>query len=482
MTTISVQFKGETCSLAVREDATVGQLQAQIESRFNVQPDAQRLFQKRRRVDCSDVTRLLTDVCDCTSSLLLMAGASAAQIEDMKTTQDAVEKEMKIRESRRVVNIGKKNEAFAAQEAASTTYRFHRIEPLKQFADVDKAREILEKLANDRGILAAMAKHKWSVGILAEMPPDGKVGVDPVCVLGLNQNKGQKILLRLRTDDLLGFRKFLSIKKVLYHELAHNVHSEHDSKFYQLMRLIEKECNELDWTRSHGAAVGGAQAMVDGENFSESRSGVGHRLGGGSAGTSRLLNETILASIPLPQPELRKQPAVPTQSEPTVSEKPSISVSASENVTMEDTEAHESDPSSHEPVLPHTPQPKVEQLEKTVDEEVATFAMSDRERRIHDAVRHLQVHYNGETIAKAVSLLHKIISNIITHPADAKFRSIRKANRLFDGQVAKFPECLEFLLALGFEDQSDKLVLVREDPALLWIGRSTLEVLLSAAA
>ena len=50
---------------------------------------------------------------------------------------------------------------------------------------------------------------RWSVGVLAEMPADGKVGVDPVCVLGMNQNKGQKILLRLRTDDLLGFRKYL---------------------------------------------------------------------------------------------------------------------------------------------------------------------------------------------------------------------------------------------------------------------------------
>ncbi|RLN55779.1 hypothetical protein BBP00_00008334 [Phytophthora kernoviae] len=360
MTTIDVQFKGETHSIALTKDTivTVAELQVQIESRFNVQPDAQRLFQKRRRVDCSDVTLPLADVCDCTSSLLLMAGASAAQIEDMKVTQDAMKKEMKIRESRRVVNIEKKNQAFVAQEAVSTTYRFHVIEPLKQFADADKAREILEKLANDRGILAVMAKYKWSVGVLAEMPPDGKVGVDPVCVLGLNQNKGQKILLRLRTDDFLGFRKFLSIKKVIFHELSHNVHSEHDSKFYQLMRLIEKECNELDWTSSHG----------------------------------------------------------------------------------------------------------------------------DRERRIHDAVRHLQVHYNADTIAKAVSLLHKIISNIITHPADAKFRSIKKANRLFEGQVARFPECLEFLLALGFEDQSDKFVLVREDPALLWIGRSTLEVLLSAAA
>ena len=53
-----------------------------------------------------------------------------------------------------------------------------------------------------------------------------------VCVMGLNENHGQRILLRLRTDDLKGFRKILSIKQVLCHELAHNVHSEHDNNFY----------------------------------------------------------------------------------------------------------------------------------------------------------------------------------------------------------------------------------------------------------
>lgn len=40
------------------------------------------------------------------------------------------------------------------------------------------------------------------------MPIPGKVGISPVCILGLNVNKGQEILLRLRTDDLKG--------KVLY--------------------------------------------------------------------------------------------------------------------------------------------------------------------------------------------------------------------------------------------------------------------------
>lgn len=34
-----------------------------------------------------------------------------------------------------------------------------------------------------------------------------QVGVSKTCVMGLNQNHGQKILLRLRTDDLKGFRK-----------------------------------------------------------------------------------------------------------------------------------------------------------------------------------------------------------------------------------------------------------------------------------
>ncbi|CAM9409290.1 unnamed protein product [Laminaria digitata] len=56
--------------------------------------------------------------------------------------------------------------------------------------------------------------------------------------MGLNQNHGQKILLRLRTDDLKGFRKVLSIRKVLFHELAHNDISEHDDSFYRLMRQV----------------------------------------------------------------------------------------------------------------------------------------------------------------------------------------------------------------------------------------------------
>ena len=55
------------------------------------------------------------------------------------------------------------------------------------------------------------------------MPPEGKVGVSPVCILGVNINAGQEISLRLRTDDLRGFRRYDRIRETLIHELAHMV-------------------------------------------------------------------------------------------------------------------------------------------------------------------------------------------------------------------------------------------------------------------
>lgn len=100
-------------------------------------------------------------------------------------------------------------------------------------------------------------KHRWRIGIMTEMAPVGYVGVSPKCILGFNkvkssskrmkihllvslfyfllsfwfvlslltpvlalQNHGEEISLRLRTDDLKGFRKYESIKKTLLHELV----------------------------------------------------------------------------------------------------------------------------------------------------------------------------------------------------------------------------------------------------------------------
>ncbi|XP_023754400.1 uncharacterized protein LOC111902817 [Lactuca sativa] len=150
-----------------------------------------------------------------------------------------------------------------------------------------EALRLMHTLAADRGIVAVMNKHKWRVGIMTEMAPEGYVGVSPVCILGLNKNKGEEISLRLRTDDLKGFRKYQSIKKTLLHELAHMVFSEHDAKFYALDKQLNLEANSLDWTRSTGHTLSGSHTNQQYEpNFHVENHKFSHKLGGNSSNSS----------------------------------------------------------------------------------------------------------------------------------------------------------------------------------------------------
>lgn len=80
-----------------------------------------------------------------------------------------------------------------------------------------------------------MKKHKWNVGTLQELSPSERT------ILGFNRNYGQLISLRLRTNDMEGFRHYPEIRKVLLHELTHNVWGEHDDNFHRLNRQLNKE-------------------------------------------------------------------------------------------------------------------------------------------------------------------------------------------------------------------------------------------------
>nr|XP_027190362.1 uncharacterized protein LOC101491364 isoform X6 [Cicer arietinum] len=139
----------------------------------------------------------------------------------------------------------------------------------------------MHMLAADPGIVAVMNKHRWRVGIMTEMAPIGYVGVSPKCILGFNKNCGEEISLRLRTDDLKGFRKYESIKKTLLHELAHMIYSEHDANFYALDRQLNQEATSLDWTRSAGHTLSGVRSSeIYEEDFMEDSSNIPQKLGG----------------------------------------------------------------------------------------------------------------------------------------------------------------------------------------------------------
>lgn len=144
----------------------------------------------------------------------------------------------------------------------------------------EEALKLMHRLAADPGIVAIMSKHRWKVGIMSEMAPIGYVGVTPECILGFNKNHGEEISLRLRTDDLNGFRKYESIKKTLLHELAHMVHSEHDANFYALDKQLNEEAANLDWTKAKGHTLTGVKHSLYSDREINSHGSSSQKLGG----------------------------------------------------------------------------------------------------------------------------------------------------------------------------------------------------------
>ncbi|KAJ3199163.1 hypothetical protein HK099_003282, partial [Clydaea vesicula] len=98
-------------------------------------------------------------------------------------------------------------------------YKFNAFEVLQEFSDNNKALNYLEKLSVDKGILAIMKKHEWSVGLLKEIHP-------------------------LRESDILGY----NLNKTL-------PRSDHDEKFHNLNKILDKEVYDLDWTQTKGYKI-----------------------------------------------------------------------------------------------------------------------------------------------------------------------------------------------------------------------------------
>ncbi|KAK9472173.1 WLM domain-containing protein [Dipodascopsis tothii] len=131
------------------------------------------------------------------------------------------------------------------EQRADKEYCFEKIEPLSFLPQKERSLEILQRLAAEPGIRAIMRKHKFRVGLLTELDPATNTSMTSKC-LGLNTNHGQKIELRLRTDSYDGWRDYKTIRSTLCHELAHNVHGDHDRAFHDLWNTLEREADRLN--------------------------------------------------------------------------------------------------------------------------------------------------------------------------------------------------------------------------------------------
>lgn len=104
---------------------------------------------------------------------------------------------------------------------------------LEGLPDRDKADGLMKEVA--KWVEPLMRAHSWFVPLFAERNFSGNV-------LGMNYNGGQKIEIRLRRmGGKDTFYHLESLMDTMLHELAHNVHQNHSSDFYDLWEKLRKE-------------------------------------------------------------------------------------------------------------------------------------------------------------------------------------------------------------------------------------------------
>ncbi|KAJ2082540.1 hypothetical protein H4R24_001485 [Coemansia sp. RSA 988] len=237
---VGVSHKGRIEELTINETTTLDQLRAEIAEVFGVEPHNQRLLYRGALSDNAATVKSLIP----NGGKIVLVGATT---QEYNTLQANVERRQKGQ-----ANYAKYKATSASvyrTPVVSSEFGFGVLDPLLQLPQQHKAMEVLRRLANDVGVREVMRKHEYRVGVLRELHPNERA------ILGYNRNRGQVIALRLRTDDLEGFRDYLGVRQVLMHELAHMVWDKHDDNFHRLNRQHCGEVVELDWTR-RGRTVG----------------------------------------------------------------------------------------------------------------------------------------------------------------------------------------------------------------------------------
>ncbi|KAM3209838.1 hypothetical protein ACQJBY_064092 [Aegilops geniculata] len=309
---ISVTWRGRQLDVDADPSCTVKEFGQLLQDLTNVKPETLKLIVPQ---SANKGSKLISPFSDPHSSLTLKEAAvsEGKPIRMMGVFEDEIEEVSDNGKRPDLRIIGFEEEEQRLRQRSSGRPRVSLKLPQGQYIFCDfrtlhlpgvelnpppsEALKRMHMLACDPGIIAIMNKHRWRVGIMTEMAPVGYVGVSPKCILGFNKNMGEEISLRLRTDDLKGFRKYESIKKTLLHELAHMVHSEHDAHFFALNKQLNEEAASLDWTKSSGHVLSGRKifdSYEDEFDLEPEAHAVGYKLGGGS---SSLASARVLPGV-----------------------------------------------------------------------------------------------------------------------------------------------------------------------------------------
>lgn len=249
--TFTVSFRDHKETVTFRETATLAELGTWLQKHWSdVDPDTLKILHRGKILRMAQNTTLHGAGVRDGSQLKVMASSKqqVTQVQKSKEIPGIASFEHEEERERR-----RQQPPNEQPSGPSLFQKFEVWDAAGLLPQPSEALKLLHKLASDPGILGIMKRYGWVVNLLSEMPPEGKVGVSPVCLLGVNVNKGKEISLRLRTDDLKGLRRYDRVRETLIHELAHMVHSDHDNAFKEFNSRLKREVEQLDWKGAAGA-------------------------------------------------------------------------------------------------------------------------------------------------------------------------------------------------------------------------------------
>ncbi|KAI0091495.1 WLM-domain-containing protein [Irpex rosettiformis] len=241
----TVSHKGRNYSLSLPSVTTFEELQAELEELTSVAPKNQKVLYKGKKATLN-VEGTIGDAGIKSGVKVQLLGSTAEELGELRQVEGEFQRRERILRERASKSQPKLRSTGSAS-SSSIQFRFHSIEPLPHLPNPSGARELLEKLSNDPAIRHVMQIHHFSVGLLTELAPH-----EHPELLGLNVNAGQAIKLRLRTDAYDGFRLYKDVRRVLCHELTHNVWGDHDNNFKELNSKLNREVLEFERSVTNG--------------------------------------------------------------------------------------------------------------------------------------------------------------------------------------------------------------------------------------
>ncbi|KAJ3864852.1 WLM-domain-containing protein [Lentinula novae-zelandiae] len=284
---LTISHRGQSYSLSLLPDDTLAVLHARLEELTSTPPQLQKLLYKGKNSKTLDDQVTLTQAGLKDGMKIQMLGTTANELDGVKAVEDDQQKRDRIMKERALKGPTKVCNNPTISSSDNLNYRFHKLIPLAHLPNPSSALDLLQRLSDDPAIRHVMQKHKFVVGVLTELAPH-----EHPELLGLNENAGQQIKLRLRTDRYDGFRTYKEVRRVLCHELTHNVWGDHDNNFKELNSLLNREVGEYEASVKAGTNVLGYSGEVYEQSESGSRSHGSHVLGGSGSDAILLLNDS----------------------------------------------------------------------------------------------------------------------------------------------------------------------------------------------